>query len=519
MPWIRRVRTSPPLDADVGIDWDNPLNKDIGFLSYDVGQGHRNLVTGAQAITQGDAAQGVNVVGPGGLFSSSGISQVHPAVQTTSAFVSFACLYVKTGTAESFGRIFGRTARNGTAIPYTNWDFELNPNAEGQTRVVASLAAGSDAYFSTGSTGSRPTVADDGAPHFLFAENTDGGKLSIWIDGVKNALQSSVGAGVAYNNTTNDKIIFSGSSDAANANRVATYVPIGMFWNRGVSADEIASITANPYQLLEPELVWMPVAGGAGSVTLDAAATAQSTATADLSHGVTLAGAALSVASATAGMSLSVPLAATATATASASGLIALSVNLSANAVAQAVATADLNSGSVSLAANATSVATAGATLALAVNLSASAIAQAVASAELGGSATLAAAAIANAQATSALAVGKPLAAAAQGASTATATLWVQVPLSAAALAQAAAGASLSLTVTLDANALGNASASAALPGTVTLAAAGVSVATAGATLQVGGAIDPALNRMLTVRQLPRNWSHTQRHRTFVVVT
>lgn len=469
-----------PQLGDFEVDWDNPLTKGLVFVN--IGGDDRNLVTGRRPTYGSGVA---NKVEPFGIANTT-LADGNPNRR------DYAGIPPPTGGAASYGAVF---------IPRTNSTFSYLINrgfsSPGNELFWLSDAGYKNIRLSFGTGGlvvgdTNPTL---GVVHVASASTPpENGLLytscKIFTDGYKNNLTTFGGAAnaSAVGSTSTTLILHGRSSD--NARQLAGGTLLAVSWNRVLTDDEHYDFNRRPWQIIRVKSLAgsMVLAGGAGA-SLAATATAQSTATADLSHGVTLAAAALSVASATAGMSHSVPLAGSASAVASATGALSLTVNFAANAVAQAVATASLSvGGSSTLAANAAAVASAGATLSLVVNLSASAVAHAVASAELGGAVSLAAAAIAQASATSALAVGKPLGAAAAAQATAGATISLVVPLTAAALAQAAASGALSLSISLATSAVANAGATATFATVASLASNGVAVASASASLSVSSA-------------------------------
>lgn len=337
-----------------------------------------------------------------------------------------------------------------------------------------------DSVIVNGSTNTLGVTVTTGAVFRWFGEK------SVWKNGVKENFSST-----AWGTSSN---IFNFRNFTIGALRRGAnnfFYPGGITFAAvlpyALPDDLMADAMSDPWQLLQsrPQRLYFDLGVTVGAKTLDAAAQATATATAQLAKGVSLAGASLAVASATAAMSHVVPLAASAQAQASANGQVALTVNLTANAVAAAIASGNLALGKP-LVANAQGQSTATNTLSLVVNLSAVVMAQAQATASFGGSASLAATAIANAQASAALAVGKPLAAAATAQASAGASLLLQVPLTAVALAQASAQGGLRLVVNLSATALASAQAGATLAQQldVRLEANAHAQSTASATLQ-----------------------------------
>lgn len=200
---------------------------------------------------------------------------------------------------------------------------------------------------------------------------------------------------------------------------------------------------------------------------LTGSATAQATATADLTTGGGgITAAALSVSTASGALTSGIPLGGVAVSIANASGALTAQVQINAAALAQAVSSAMLSSGIIMTAAAVAQAAAQG-TLTTALNLLASAAAQASAAASLGGGGQLAANAAAAATASGSLTIQITLSGQAVGIASSTGDLTVPIQITAAALAQAIATGGLTSQIQLSVNAAGQATAAGQLSGII----------------------------------------------------
>ncbi|BBL75570.1 hypothetical protein [Methylomagnum ishizawai] len=117
-----------------------------------------------------------------------------------------------------------------------------------------------------------------------------------------------------------------------------------MWAGRALSDTDLTALCANPWQLLAPRTIIVPVAGGGGGggVALSGSATCEAMASAVLSVGVALSGSATCEATASATLSVDAPLAGSASCEATATAALSVGVPLSGSAACESTATASL---------------------------------------------------------------------------------------------------------------------------------------------------------------------------------
>lgn len=78
---------------------------------------------------------------------------------------------------------------------------------------------------------------------------------------------------------TVDRFSIGGLRRAASSGFLSGDVFAAFAWNRALSPAEIADLSANPWQLLEPERIWVPVSSGPSTPVLSAPTVISITAT------------------------------------------------------------------------------------------------------------------------------------------------------------------------------------------------------------------------------------------------
>jgi len=88
-----------------------------------------------------------------------------------------------------------------------------------------------------------------------------GSDMSVWVDGVERGTRASQSGVIATPTTATTKI---GAYSTATLNAEFN---AALIYDRALSPDEIASLSANPWQIYEPEIQWVWVEDGAGATT------------------------------------------------------------------------------------------------------------------------------------------------------------------------------------------------------------------------------------------------------------
>lgn len=494
----RRFYSQPQEVVDV--DWRNPVTRGL-LWAFNPASGTFYDAVGKINYSPSTITKAVSSIGVADDYSArfqpSGIAKL-PASGDLSVFVQAA----PNSTQQSL--LCQRQGNNTNHIEIRSGSGLVGASTNG-------------AFFKCSSTGQgvNGTLTLDERWH-TFAGTLSGSTASLYIDG---AFTDSTTITTPASDI--GVLTFGGLSDS-------TVIPytglmgVVCAWTRAVSSDEIAALSANPWQLFraKPRVLYFDVGGGGTTHNLAADAAAAASAAAALSVSVPLAAAALSVATAGGAMSVSIPLAgaaageasatgdlsttgtadlaAAATATANASGGLSLSIPLAGSAVAQALASAGITQG-VPLAGDAAGTAGASGALTLNISLAGAAIAEAAANAGLSVlTSGLAGDAVASASASAALTHAVPLSGASLAVSSASGNLTQLVPLSGAAASASMATGGLDVSVQLSAAALAQAMATAGLTvdGGMSGAAAAEALASGTLTLRVnldGAAVAQAI--------------------------
>jgi hypothetical protein len=238
----------------VRIDWSHPLTTGLLFYGFDTGAWIIDLVRGTNQTLVGTYdTGGMTAYGSGIAYNNDG-SFLFPSdanidaagSPVSGAGYSWACAYVQTGTVGSFTRPFGRTAQNGGSQPFLNWDFEINPSAAGQNVAVADFAGSGPSVQTSGQwTGNANNTFTSLAASILNLGPL--GTLTFYAQGAQIS-QSTLSVPVA--STTNAGIFFSGASSAGAVSPFIGKVFYGAFWNRVLTAAEVAALHADPYCFL-----------------------------------------------------------------------------------------------------------------------------------------------------------------------------------------------------------------------------------------------------------------------------
>jgi hypothetical protein len=239
-------------------------------------------------------------------------------------------------------------------------------------------------------------------------------------------------------------------------------------WNRVLSAAELRSWGANPWQIFDDTAraaTFIAAASGTSATAgtaLAGPAIASASGSGSLSTAIKLTGVANAQVTCTGILATAIPLASNISAASSSAAQLQTAIAVTGNSNANATGAASLTS-AISLAGAASSIASASAAIATQIRLSANASAQATLSATLTTTNTLAGSASAAANSSAALATAIVLAGSAAGVASSSAALATGSAISALAAAQASSSAALTTTIALASAAIAQAQASASL--------------------------------------------------------
>ena len=243
LPWDLQ-----PQEA-VGVDWLNPLAASLGFL-YDGASGRE--VARNFSIDEGKVAQGVGRAGRGQYSPSTNLGEGH-LVFDTDANTSFANITVFA--------LFEPTADPGVNTFFFSRGTQTTPTfglgvsggaAKGYRFALNRLANpdfNGNPIVDIGTVPLRPA---------FLAMTYDGTSLRCYVDGVDVGGSSGHGA-ISQDGPSNGVTLF---------DYVYRSTSIGILYLAGVcskafSAQEIAQLSANPWQLFAPRQIWIPATAAA----------------------------------------------------------------------------------------------------------------------------------------------------------------------------------------------------------------------------------------------------------------
>ena len=244
MPILRSVNTSQPSQS-VGIDWNNPITQ--GLRSLDLPAYNWYTRIGAPAFRP--TTKGVGFAGNG---SSTALYKSIPGTVTTTAPQTILALVV--GAA-------GGTDRRAYAIADAGSYFlaicSSRTNSEKMRLSMRSPVT--DASVADTSA----TVFEAGVPHVAVIRYQDG-VLASFVDGKADSSGSVTVSGTSAANLQIGigALVRAGVGVTFNS----SVVVVGACWNRALTDAEIASVSANPWQLFLPSRrIWVPASSTAGT--------------------------------------------------------------------------------------------------------------------------------------------------------------------------------------------------------------------------------------------------------------
>jgi hypothetical protein len=275
---VRVPRTCQPQGL-AGIDRNNPLCAGLVAVAIPgliLGDGKHDIA-GNLSGTSMKLSQGTQGIGVNGLTSSTDSYRLNAIANATDTVwekpvtaCTFASVLVRNGNqANGNAPIFSNCSPS--ASPYTAWG--IFDWAGAGTNIVAEIAVGGiNKHIDT-------NVSIENNVRHVLAGRYDGTQLNVFKDGKNIAGMAASGSitypsapdrGPALGNFYN----YTGAARSFNG-----FIYLGALWDRSLSDIELADVSANPWQIFEPEerLIWIPdavsVGGGATVIPIGQQAT------------------------------------------------------------------------------------------------------------------------------------------------------------------------------------------------------------------------------------------------------
>lgn len=218
------------------VDWKNPITDGLVFLAplNEHGGTPRNIVTGFMGS---QASWGT---GPKGSYANTLTKFAdETSLNVGGVFSAFAVCVNGQGTGTNYPNIFGKQAY---AAENSNQGWTLQLRASGESRVAAFsvLNNNSQASYQLNSTSTFTTAGQE----FSICGTSDGATNRLYINGIQEGFKTHVGIATCAQGVS------IGTPDADTPAPGDIKVYIAAMWNRTLSAAEVASLHANPWQLL-----------------------------------------------------------------------------------------------------------------------------------------------------------------------------------------------------------------------------------------------------------------------------
>lgn len=255
----RRI-VQPP--DGVGVDWSNPVTKDIGGL-FDTRSGVE-LVYNNRASNY-TALRAASRAGAAADFSGTANQQYahRPGYATTNAMTIFALMEVR--TLSNFGAVIAKQQTTTVNVPF---EFRIGSNVATNSVFNFVRASASSGANTKTTTGNRLAAAP-GVPRAVAITVANGLLATIpnaYVDKVKTAFNANSTAGSC---TDSAQPVWIGRryDGATQLDGRIYYVAL---WNRELSEVEIGSLTDNPWQLFRPiqRPFFFGMGAGGGAVAL-----------------------------------------------------------------------------------------------------------------------------------------------------------------------------------------------------------------------------------------------------------
>lgn len=252
MPWIRRVRTSQPLDANVGLIDGGLFSKNSVALALNFAGGSRPIQTagkslawsGSTSATTAGTPQGVGLYDPStssglGYGASRSFDGFSPANSPCFFALSFVYgAYVNQGSGANVLWTYGGSGGTGFYVRSSSTNV-LTVQFVNKILATPALVAGK--------------------PYHLVGGRDAAGNCWLWLNG--DLVASGTGA-TGADSASSNAIRF---LDDNAGNRTFKGSISGFILSSANPLYFGKELSANPWQAYEPELVWVPVSAGGGN--------------------------------------------------------------------------------------------------------------------------------------------------------------------------------------------------------------------------------------------------------------
>jgi hypothetical protein len=260
LPFAAR-RTRQPQQA-VRLDWSHPLAKSLA-LAWVASAGDLDLVTGKSGSTEGTRPANQAFVGRiGRKFSGNGDISFG-----TRPDLSFSGLSNQTLFAEVFIPDTSSVSNFICGRVQSNWDYSLSISSANQQFAFGTggLAGGNAVLVPATSVGGG-LAPYQGRPVPLCG-TYDKVTAKLYVDGI---LKNSAALTGSFPNDTDQFAIGSrGGGNQAGQQLSGAYVSIVLIFKRTLSDAEVASLSANPWQLFAAPRMQLAIPSASGGTTLD----------------------------------------------------------------------------------------------------------------------------------------------------------------------------------------------------------------------------------------------------------
>ena len=237
-PWTRQPQ------SQVGVDWSNPITRGLVFAG--IGTDDSNLVYKTRQTS------GLNqIVGSQGRALAG--SQKHAndtRINVTSEVTLFALTQNVGGLGDNYPNLISKITY---ASESSNSGYQLQLRAAtGELRKL---------MFGVFNNNSYTTYALLSATTFVTANQvfsacgvSSAGGRSLYINGILESTKAATTMG-----TPTDGVQIGGTGSGETRNYVS------FIWNRALTAAEVATVNANPWQLFAPRRIYIPTAAAAAT--------------------------------------------------------------------------------------------------------------------------------------------------------------------------------------------------------------------------------------------------------------
>jgi len=270
MAWIERkvTRTSQPQEL-TNVNWSNPITEDLAFV-WNASEPSSEIITGTKPIVDNTTVS-IGSIGKGvkSSLDQQNLEWNRQFITTSNQDGSgdFTMVVLADPTfSSSVQHIFFQKNDAGGA-PFAQGGLAANADS------LASGSSGSFSFFTynastSGITGVASSGAIDGNSH-VWLGTRFGNVLGIYKDGL--LLNSAVVGIAAITQSSPSRYTAIGSRGNGTSEGYDRNTYFAASWNRALSNEEIKSISANPWQILEDqtEYIWVDDFVSTGTTPVD----------------------------------------------------------------------------------------------------------------------------------------------------------------------------------------------------------------------------------------------------------